>query len=455
LYVFEIPESFIVESGRNQESEITNLGVKYMDEVSIPKQLNSLVLQHLGACSGVSAELLEKLRESLVDSHCSNKTELLQIFHLAYEGLLHVNVSTLGGQAHELDVDVGTTIAELKAMLETKLEIPAREQRLVLGGRILDDAVLLVSRLRPTLESSTLALARVKPNLVLTSTESLESWKLTLWDMDSGEAIQNFPNSTGAAIDVVADSKSMRAVTASTMRVLEIWDLESGNSVQAIRGLAGCMRAVSVDWNVEQPRILVGFEDGSLQLLSLLDGSLLQTYCRHMDEVLALETGWQCGLALSASADASLLLWNLDQDSPVLKLAGHRKKVWDVACDWSSMQAISCSSDGSFRKWDLVSGCCTRVLCEGANWITAMAVDWGSNRVVGSSAYQALTVWDSESGEQIQTLDGVYAEALAVQWETMCAVTVTPEGRVEVWDFETGERQRILDHGAPAFLTLL
>lgn len=426
-----------------------------MDSVLLPKELNSLVLQHLEACSGVSPELLESLRESLVDSHCSNKTELLQIFHLAYEGLLRVNVSTMGGQTHELDVDVGNTIAELKAMLETRLEIPAREQRLVLRGCILDDATLLVSRLRPTSESATLTLARVRPNLVLTSAESLETWKLKLWDMDSGEAIQNFPNSGGAAVDVVVDSKSMRAMTASTMRVLEIWDLESGSSVQAIRGLAGSMRAVSVDWNPDQPRILVGFEDGSLQLLSLLDGSSLQTYSRHQDEVLAVVAGWQCGLALSASADASLMLWNLDQEAPVTKLSGHRKKVWDVACDWSSLQAISCSSDGSFRRWDLVSGSCTSVLGEGANWITAMAVDWGSNKVVGCSAYQALTVWDTENGNQIQTMDGVYAEALAVQWETMCAVIVIPEGRVEVWDLETGEKQRTLDHGAPAFLALL
>eukprot|EP00746_Dinoflagellata_sp_MGD_P163786 gnl/MRDRNA2_/MRDRNA2_92014_c0_seq1.p1 gnl/MRDRNA2_/MRDRNA2_92014_c0~~gnl/MRDRNA2_/MRDRNA2_92014_c0_seq1.p1 ORF type:complete len:375 (-),score=72.42 gnl/MRDRNA2_/MRDRNA2_92014_c0_seq1:283-1293(-) len=336
----------------------------------------------------------------------------------------------MGGQTHEFDVDVGNTIAELKAMLETRLDIPAREQRLVLRGCILDDATLLVSRLRPTSESAPLTLARVKPNLVLTSGESLESWKLKLWDMDSGEAIRNFPSSGGAAVDVVVDSKSMRAVTASTMRVLETWDLESGGSLQAIRGLPGSMRAVSVDWDSEQPRILVGFENGSLQLLSLLEGSSLQTYDRHEDEVLAVVAGWQCGLALSASADASLILWNLDQDAPVTKFCGHRKKVWDVACDWSSMQAISCSSDGSLRKWDLVSGSCTSVLGEGANWITGMAVDWGSGKVSGCSAYQALTVWNIENGRQMQTMDGVYAEALAVKWETMCAVIVTPEGRV-------------------------
>lgn len=426
-----------------------------MDAVPVPGKLHALVLQHLEACNGVSAELLESLRESLANSHCSNTTELLQIFHLAYEGLLHICVSMLGGQSLELDVDVGTTAAELKALLETRLDIPTREQRLILQGRVLDDGALLVSRVRPGQEAASLTLARVRPNLVLTSSESLESWKLMLWDACTGASVRDFPSTRGAAVGIVADRNSMKAVTASTMRVLEIWDMDTGDCIQSIRGHSSSMRALSVNFDAKQPCILVGFEDGSLRLLSLADGSTLQTYGRHLDEVLAVVAGWQCDLAVSASADASLLLWDLKQEFPVKKLSGHRKKVWDVVCNWCSMQAISCSSDGSFRRWDLESGSCVQTFGAGANWITAMDVDWSSNRVVGCSAYQTLTVWDIENGVQMQTVSEVYAEALAVQWEIMCAVIVTPEGGIEVWNLDTGQRERTLDRGAPALLALL
>lgn len=418
-------------------------------------ELHSLVLKHLQACSGVGSELLENLRQSLIGSSCSDETDLLQVFRLASQGILHVNVSTLSGQVHEIDVDIGTTVLDLKALLEAKVDIPAREQRLVLQERILDDEALLVSRLRPASENATLMLVRVRPNLVLTSSEGLESWKLMLWDMNSGASVINFPSTGGAAVDVVADSKSMRAVSASTMRVLEVWDLESGDCIQTIRGHTGSMRALSVDFDREQPRIFIGYEDGSLQLLNLLNGSSLRTYSCHTDEVLSVAVGWHCGLAVSASADASLVLWNLEQDSPVKTLAGHRKKVWDVSCNWASMHALSCSSDGTFRKWELMSGACVLVFGEGTNWITAMAVDWSSSRAVGSSAYQALTVWNIDSGEQILTVSGVNAEALTVQWEIMSAVIVTPAGSVEVFNLEEGRRERTLDRRAPALLALL
>lgn len=56
---------------------------------------------------------------------------------------LHIKLST-SEQRHTLtDVDTSQTVGELKAQLETRVNVPASQQRLIYKGRVLVDAKTL------------------------------------------------------------------------------------------------------------------------------------------------------------------------------------------------------------------------------------------------------------------------------------------------------------------------
>ena len=66
--------------------------------------------------------------------------------------------------------------------------------------------------------------------------------------------------------------------------------------------------------------------------------------------------------AVSASADATLRIWDIQSGRALHTLEGHSAGVWSVAVTPDGTRAVSASFDATLRVWDLDSGRTLHVL---------------------------------------------------------------------------------------------
>ncbi|MCP4591867.1 MAG: hypothetical protein GY842_14115 [bacterium] len=169
-------------------------------------------------------------------------------------------------------------------------------------------------------------------------------------------------------------------------------------------------------------------------------GPLLRTLTGHTDQVIAVAVTPDGRRAVSASADHTLKVWDLESGEELRTLTGHTFRVWAVAVTPDGRRAVSASYGKILKVWDLESGAELCTLTGHTSNVRAVAVTPDGRRAVSASDDNTLKVWDLESGEELCTLTG--------HTNRIWAVAVTPDGRrvvsaaydrtLKVWDLESG-----------------
>lgn len=145
--------------------------------------------------------------------------------------------------------------------------------------------------------------------------------------------------------------------------------------------------------------------------------------------------------ALSASADMTLILWNLESGEMVHRFTGHRDTVHDVALHPDGNRALSASADGSLILWDLESGQAIRHFTghTGEVWSVAIAPD--GHTALSGAADKTLILWEIESGQSLRRFTGHddTVQSVAIGPEGARALSGSADRSVILWDLSSGE----------------
>jgi WD40 repeat protein len=170
-------------------------------------------------------------------------------------------------------------------------------------------------------------------------------------------------------------------------------------------------------------------EDKTLKVWEVETGCERRTLIGHTGRVYGVALGPDGTLAVSASRDRTLKIWGITGGIEVRTLQGHSNVVAAVAVTTDVKHAISASRDQTLKIWDLVSPGEPHTLKGHTNWVNAVALTSDGQRVVSGSSDHTLKVWDKKSGRELRTLDGHAGGVYAV--------AVTPDGQGAVsasWD---------------------
>jgi WD40 repeat protein len=201
-------------------------------------------------------------------------------------------------------------------------------------------------------------------------------------------------------------------------------------------------------------RVVSASADKTLKVWDLETGRPLHTLEGHSEAVNAVVVTSDGKVAVSASYDRTLKVWDLETGRALRTLEGHSDAVWDVTVTADGKRAVSASEDCTLKVWDLETGRALHTLEGHSDSVYGVAVTADGKRTVSTSQDRTLKVWDLETGRVLRTLEGHSGAVLDVVLtpDGKRAVSASRDKTLKVWDLETGCALRTLE-GHSAYVT--
>jgi WD40 repeat protein len=183
--------------------------------------------------------------------------------------------------------------------------------------------------------------------------------------------------------------------------------------------------------------------------------ALVRVLTGHTDCVTWVTVALDGSLAVSASLDKTLKIWDLNTGQVLRTLTGHTDWVTRVAVTPNGRLAVSASRDGTLKVWDLSTGQALQTFKEYTSYfvdVTSLAVTPDGRLIIAVAEERGLwlnshtlKVWDLHTGQELYKLT------------KYTSVSVTPDGRLavssrdrtlKVWDLATGQELHTLEGNA-------
>jgi WD40 repeat protein len=126
-----------------------------------------------------------------------------------------------------------------------------------------------------------------------------------------------------------------------------------------------------------------------------------------------------------------ILLWKPGQDTPLRRLQGHDDAIRDLVFTPDGSRLVSASADGSVRVWNLETGA---TLCELKNhwdWVDSLDISADGSRLVSAGYDAVINIWDPDTCELLVALQDQYI---------IDGVAISPDGRL----IAAGERDEAI-----------
>jgi WD40 repeat protein len=208
--------------------------------------------------------------------------------------------------------------------------------------------------------------------------------------------------------------------------------------LRILEGHKGMVNAVAV--TPDGQVAVSASDDRTLKVWDLASGRELRTLTGHSNWVTSVAVTPDGKHAVSASGDKTLKMWELGSGGELHTLTGHSREVYAVALTPDGLRAVSASGDRTLILWDLKSGRKLRTFSGHLNRATAVAVTTDGQRAVSASWDRTLKVWELASGREMCSLTGHsnYVTAVAVTVDGQRAVSASRDRTLKVWDLESG-----------------
>ena len=128
----------------------------------------------------------------------------------------------------------------------------------------------------------------------------------------------------------------------------------------------------------------------------------------------------------------------------VRTLAGHSNEVTSLALSADGRLAVSASKDKTLKVWDMATGRELRTFAGHTDEVMGVALSADGRLAVSASMDETLKVWDVATGHELRTLQGYRNEirgvsrGLALSTDGRIAVAATKDNTLKVWDVATG-----------------
>lgn len=147
------------------------------------------------------------------------------------------------------------------------------------------------------------------------------------------------------------------------------------------------------------------------------------------------------GLLASASADGTIIIWDLVSGRPVQTLHNNKCSVQSVA--WSADGKLASAACGDIVIWDLTSSQPAQTLHGYSGGINNLV--WLSDgRLAANGGRGYILIWDLTSDQPTQYMSWDAHEITSMVWSSDGKLASSQQSEIFIWDLETGRPTKIL-----------
>ncbi|MEM6402860.1 MAG: WD40 repeat domain-containing protein, partial [Cyanobacteria bacterium P01_D01_bin.116] len=234
-----------------------------------------------------------------------------------------------------------------------------------------------------------------------------------------------------------ADSKIV--VTASYDKTLRLSNIETGSSIQTICGKG--MQLTSIALHPDGEILATANAHQEISLWNIFTGKRFKIFQgEHNCHITALafnNTGNILATG-SASADATIKLWDINNGNCFWTLNGHNLIIKSLAFSPDDKILASGSADKTIRFWNVDNGKCCQILQNHTDEISQIV--FSPNGILISNSYdQSIKFWDIDKSKVIRTLQGFDNSIRSVSFhpESNILASAHRDGKIIIWNHIT------------------
>ncbi len=218
------------------------------------------------------------------------------------------------------------------------------------------------------------------------------------------------------------------------------------NTIRPLRTLKSHTYAVHAVAVSEDERLAVSAsEDHMLKVWEVASGLELRTLAGHTGAVLGVALSGNGRVAVSASDDKTLKVWDVESGRALRNLKGHASSVVGVALSGDGRLAVSASRDDTLKVWEVATGRELHTLSGHSTSVTGVAVTRDGRLAVSASLDRTLKVWELATGRELRTLTNTtWVYGVAVTRDGRLAISASEDQTLKVWELGSGQELRTL-----------
>ncbi|BAY39224.1 WD-40 repeat protein [Nostoc sp. NIES-2111] len=185
--------------------------------------------------------------------------------------------------------------------------------------------------------------------------------------------------------------------------------------------------------------------------------ALSNTLFSHVDAVWAVTLSQDGQTLVSASADKTIKVWNLETWKVIATLEGHTDTVRAIALSSDDQTLISAGGDNTIRIWDLQKFKLKRTIMTNSGPVWSLAISNDGQTLVSGHENGTIKIWNFPTGQLLRRIKGhnsrVFSIAMSSDGETFA--TGSLDKNINIWNLYTGQHLRTITGHRDAVRSLI
>jgi WD40 repeat protein len=230
-----------------------------------------------------------------------------------------------------------------------------------------------------------------------------------LWSASRGECVDTLAENQNWPLSIDLNYHSDYVAIGCDNKLVKVWDIRN-KKVETVGEHRERVWAVAL--GQYDKVVLSGSEDGTAALWNYEEKTCLRIFTGHQQRIWAVDlllekseklTSKISYIVATASDDAKVILWNVEDEAPLHVLEGHKGAVRSVAFSPNGQYLVSGGADCSVRLWNVKTGKSVFVLKGHTEAVRSVCFHPNGNLLASGSADGTIKLWDMHLGKCLGT----------------------------------------------------